>query len=228
MKKNNGFAVVSGISAVIAAVNLIAAIICIRRLPETVPLHFNAQWICDGMGSRWILLIVAVLPVIAAAVGLILLLTGKIAYPKVTAISILLTELYVIGTFWMMYPTMNSGVKIGEQIDSQPFATLLPLILSAMFVIVGNYLPIIQPNKTFGLRVPWTLNNPQCWRRTHRFAGKVWVVTGLLMCITVLTALALHHAGEAWIMVIITCFIVINVAVPCIFAYQHRNDEANA
>ena len=224
MKKNKGFAAVSVISAVVSVVNLIAACIAVRRLPETVPVHFNAQWICDGMGSRWILLIPALLPLIAAAVGLIVLLTGRTKQPKITAIAGLLTELYLISIFWLIYPAINSGVIIGGKIDSQPFATVLILLFAVLFVIFGNYMPIIQPNKTIGLRVPWTLNNPQCWRRTHRFAGKIWVVTGLLMCVIILTALALHHAGEAWSLFVFAGMTGINLIVPCAYAYQHRND----
>lgn len=226
MKKNNGFTAVAVIFTVIAVAELIAAFIAVRKLPETIPLHFNMQWICDGMGSRWNLLLPAVLPVIAAAVGLILLLTGTLKEPKVTAIAILLTELYMIGSFWLIYPTMNSGVKIGEQVDPQAFSALMPLLLSAWFVIIGNYLPIIQPNNTIGLRVPWTINNPQCWRRTHRFAGRVWVAAGLLLGVIELAALALHHAGERWTFFIVIVIFTINVLVPCVYAYQHRDDKA--
>ena len=54
------------IASVAAAVHLIAAIVCISRLPDVIPLHFNANWVCDGAGSRWILLIFAAFPLTTA------------------------------------------------------------------------------------------------------------------------------------------------------------------
>ena len=224
MKKNNGFAAFAVISAVIAVFHLIAAIIGITRLPDFVPMHFNTQWVCDGVGSRWILLMVAVLPLIAAAVALALLFSGKLKQPKITAVSVLLTELFMIGVFWLLYPVLNSGVKIGDQINSQPFKTVLPLLFAVLFIILGNYMPIVQPNRTFGLRVPWTLNNPHCWRRTHRFAGKFLFIIGLILCCMILVALALHHAGDPWISVAFFVMVMVCLTVSCIYAYLHRND----
>ena len=224
MKKNNGFAVFGLISAVIAVIHLIAAIIGIGRLPDYVPLHFNAQWVCDGVGSRWFLLIIALLPLISATVALIMLFAGKLKQPKITAVSVLLTEVFMIGVFWLLYPALNSGVKIGEQINSQPFATILPLLFAVLFIILGNYMPIVQPNKAFGLRGSWTLNNPHCWRRTHRFTGRFMFITGLILCCVVLAAFALHHAGDAWIMAVFFVMITVCLIVSCIYAYLHRND----
>lgn len=41
-------------------------------------------------------------------------------------------------------------------------------------------MPHIEPNYTFGVRIPWTLNDSDNWRRTHRFAGPVFVVMGVV------------------------------------------------
>ena len=226
MKKNN-FAVICVITVVIAIAQLIAGIIAIRSLPDAVPTHFNAQWVCDSVGSPWMLMMVVLLPAVVAAVAVICYLIGKIQQPKITAITVLLTDVYVIGTFWLLFPTFQSGAKLGEQIDPQPFSAMLPLLLSVFFIIIGNYMPIIQPNKTIGLRVPWTLNNEKCWRLTHRFAGKIWVICGLILCVTALVTLALHHAGEIWLFALVMVLISIAVIVPIIFAYQHRNDTVN-
>ena len=44
-------------------------------------------------------------------------------------------------------------------------------------------MPHIEPNYTFGVRIPWTLDDPDNWRRTHRFAGPVFVVMGAAMLV---------------------------------------------
>lgn len=52
-----------------------------------------------------------------------------------------------------------------------------------LFVIVGNYLPKVKPNRTIGIRVVWTLQDEENWNATHRFSGKIWVAAGLLCMI---------------------------------------------
>ena len=52
--------------------------------------------------------------------------------------------------------------------------------MGLLFVIVGNYLPKVKPNRTIGIRVVWTLQDEENWNATHRFSGKIWVAAGLL------------------------------------------------
>lgn len=55
-----------------------------------------------------------------------------------------------------------------------------------MFAAIGNYLPKCRPNRTVGIRIPWTLGSEENWIATHRFAGKVWVIGGLIMVLAAL------------------------------------------
>jgi uncharacterized membrane protein len=101
---------------------------------------------------------------------------------------------------------------------------VLPLLYSLLFVVIGNYLPIFPPNKGLGLRVSWTLNNPQCWRVTHRFAGRLWVITGLLMSVIVLIAALAHVGSMLWVYILFFEMMAVNIVVPCIYAYMHKDD----
>lgn len=57
--------------------------------------------------------------------------------------------------------------------------------MGAMFVVIGNYLPKCQQNRTIGIKIPWTLANEENWNLTHRFGGKCWVIGGLAMILCV-------------------------------------------
>ena len=50
-----------------------------------------------------------------------------------------------------------------------------------MFAVIGNYMPKTKMNSTMGIKVPWTYSSEENWNATHRFAGRVWVIGGLLM-----------------------------------------------
>ena len=60
--------------------------------------------------------------------------------------------------------------------------TLVPLGL--MFSIIGNYLPKTKMNYTIGIKVVWAYSSEENWAATHRFAGKIWVVGGILMALS--------------------------------------------
>ena len=51
-------------------------------------------------------------------------------------------------------------------------------------------MPHIEPNYTFGVRIPWTLNDSDNWRRTHRFAGPVFVIMGVVTLVSAFLASA--------------------------------------
>lgn len=51
----------------------------------------------------------------------------------------------------------------------------------------GNYLGKMRSNFFIGLRTPWPLSSERSWRRTHRWAGRVFVAVGLAMAVSALT-----------------------------------------
>lgn len=50
-----------------------------------------------------------------------------------------------------------------------------------MFAVIGNYMPKTKMNSTMGIKVSWAYSSEENWNATHRFAGRVWVIGGLLM-----------------------------------------------
>ena len=46
---------------------------------------------------------------------------------------------------------------------------------------MGNYMPKLKVNHTVGIRLPWTLQSEDNWHKTHRLAGKLWVLGGLIL-----------------------------------------------
>lgn len=54
------------------------------------------------------------------------------------------------------------------------------IILSLLFVLIGNFMPKIQSNFFMGIKTPWTLSNYEVWRKTHRLAGRLYVGSGIL------------------------------------------------
>ncbi len=53
-----------------------------------------------------------------------------------------------------------------------------------LFMLMGNYLGKLGKNFFIGIRTPWTLANDEVWVKTHRLAGWLFVIAGLLIFIS--------------------------------------------
>ena len=95
---------------------------------------------------------------------------------------------------------------------------IMPLLVGAMFIIVGNLLPKCSQSYTLGIKLPWTLASEENWNKTHRFGGKVWVAGGVF---TMASALL----GSIWLLIGV---LVVMVAAPTLYSYlyyrKHEQD----
>jgi uncharacterized membrane protein len=64
-----------------------------------------------------------------------------------------------------------------------PVNRVVPVGIGALLVIIGNFMGKVTTNYFAGIRTPWTLADPEVWLRTHRFAGKVLVIAGMVSAV---------------------------------------------
>ncbi len=222
MKKNK----FSIIGIVIGVVNFIASLFYIPTLPDTVPTHFDASFRVDAVGSSKTAYLMAALP-LAVALGILLeLLLRKKDYEnrRVLQITLVTLTLFFTAMNWLTLLMMGSGAQMGEIPEitgSLPY--MLLILMGLVFVLMGNYLPTVQQNRTLGIKISWTLNNVQCWKLTHRFGGKVFVAGGLLLILGGILCMVMH---APYFMTVVLMMAVLTAAILVIgiYAYQHRND----
>ena len=89
-------------------------------------------------------------------------------------------------TFWVL-PVLSAYISALFMMLSLGLENAIGVILSvffgALFLVFGNFMPKSVQNRTFGLKIKWTLANEENWAATHRFAGKVWVISGIVTLI---------------------------------------------
>lgn len=149
-------------------------------LPNQVPLQWGINGEVNRYGDKIELLIVGLLPMFLY----VLFLFIPMIDPKRRLDSMgnkyytirLITALFISVLFtYVIY-------SIKEESLGNP--NYLFMIIGAFFVLLGNYFKTIKPNYFLGIRTPWTLENEDIWKTTHRFAGKLWVAGGLLIIIS--------------------------------------------
>lgn len=179
-----------------------------NRLPELMVTHFGADSVPDGTSGK--AFAVFGLPAIMAALNLLALaITAadpghKNQNKKALGMVFWIMPMISLTVCGMMY-----AVALGKNVD---VALILPLLMGVLFVVMGNYMPKVTRNKTLGVKIYWTLNNEENWNKTHRFAGKCWVIGGLLMMLTAALPLS-------WMLPVMLAAIVLLAAAPIVYSY---------
>lgn len=70
-----------------------------------------------------------------------------------------------------------------------PGGQLIVGAIGAMFVMIGNQLGKSRSMYLIGLRTPWTLASEEVWIKTHRLAGKLMILAGIVAMVAALLPL---------------------------------------
>lgn len=166
------------ISSLIILLPLLAGLIFWDNIPEPLATHWGFDGKADGWSGRG--MVVFGLPLILLAGHWLCLFITLRLDPKNKGM-----EGKALGLLFWILPLVSLFVSalvwataFGRSFDQSLFMSLL---FGLMFIVIGNYLPKCRQNYTMGIKVPWTLNNEENWNATHRFAGKVWVIGGVVM-----------------------------------------------
>ena len=164
-----GFAILAGLASVWA----------FPQLPERIATHWNASGQPNGYSSRafaaWFT------PAMIAGVALLFQILPKIDpkrrnYEKFGNAYWLLANVLPLFLLCVHLLLLANGLGYPA-----PMGRLIPVGVGLLFIVLGNYLPQIQPNWFMGVRTPWTLSSDSVWRQTHRTAGWVFVAAGFVM-----------------------------------------------
>ena len=101
----------------------------------------------------------------------------------------------------------NLGVNV-------PIKMIVFGLLGILFILIGSYMPKNRQNNTVGIKIPWTLNDSENWNKTHRFAGVLWIICGMLFLVAAFLPLS-NIVGT----IIILSILLIMTIVPIIYSY---------
>ena len=198
-----------------AAVPAVYAALSWKSIPATVALHFNLEGVPDRYGPKSELLtMLIILGVVNIAVYLLLTNIWRIDPKKMAAEN--KNRMASIGfATVVLLSAIQCLILYSATHGNHPFsAGLIFSIVGLFFAIIGNYLPNLKPNYFAGLRLPWTLENENNWRKTHALAGKLWFGGGLLLAATCLFLSPLMA-----LIVFFTVMLTITL-IPCIYSYR--------
>ena len=89
------------------------------------------------------------------------------------------------------------------------------VLLGVLLIVTGNYMPKAKRNRTYGIKIKWTLENDDNWVATHRLAGKLFVGAGIVTLITGFLPVEIMF-------IVFAVVLAAAVAVPVIYSYRYH------
>ena len=196
------------LTTLICLLPIAAGLMLYAKLPDTIATHFDMNGEPDGWSSKPFA--VFGIPAIIAGLNLICQFAMR-TDPKKENMSVALRAItvWIPPALSLLIQPLVLSYALGYK---SRIEVIVPLLVSLLFIVIGNYLPKTKQSYTMGIKLPWTLASEENWNRTHRFAGPLWMVSGIAMAL-----LNLLRLWQFWIMPL---FITLTVLAPTLYSYS--------
>ena len=203
MIKQNKFKIV--ISSIITLLPMIFGFIVWNKLPENMATNFGWNGEITGYSSK--LFAVVGLPAILTLANLICIIATN-ADPRRKNIDnkMFSVVISIVPVCSLICSSCIYGNALEYKINVQ---NIMPVFVGIMILVLGFILPRCKQNYTVGIKLPWTLHDEENWDKTHKLAGKLWIMGGIVMTISGLLNLPILF------MIIIFAIVII----PTVYSY---------
>lgn len=169
------------ISVAITLLPCLIGLLLWNRLPEVIATHFGYHNEPNGWSSKPFT--VFGLPAILAAVQLFCLwaITNDPRKKNING-KLFTVVVWIIPVISQICCLSIYAVALNQKVN---ISLLVNIFTGILFLLIGNYMPKAKQNYTVGIKLPWTLNSEENWNRTHRMAGRLWMLGGLAMLVNV-------------------------------------------
>ncbi|WP_206458386.1 SdpI family protein [Anaerovorax sp. IOR16] len=205
MKKKIDF--LAWITTAVCLLPIILSIIVYDKLPMEVAIHFDSSGNPNGYAPRFVAAFG--IPFLMAAINLFTHFSLN-QDPKKENASVTMQRItkWIIPILSVILVPVTLFMAMGMEI---PIQMIVPCIVGVVIIACGNYFPKSKQNYTIGIKLPWTLNSEVNWNKTHRFAGYVWIVGGVL--------LVLSSFFETYALPMTLIIITLLVVIPFVYSY---------
>ncbi len=193
------------ITSLVTLIPVVVGLILWDKLPDQVPVHWNINGEVDDYATKT--QAVFAMPLVLVAFQWICVLGTSLDPKKQNVNDKMFTlVLWIIPVISLLCNSMVYATALGHKISVE---IIMPLFMGALFVVIGNYLPKCKQSYTVGIKLPWTLDDEENWNKTHRLAGFLWVISGIVI-------MATAFLGVFWIFFVLLIPMVI---IPFVYSY---------
>ena len=200
------------ITIVVTLLPILAGVIFWNRLPDQIVTHWGADGVANGWSSKEFAVFGT--PCMLTVIQIIMLFI-VLNDPKRKNI-----HYKPMGIVFWIVPVISlavSGVVYAAALGFEVnVLAVVYVLVGVLFILLGNYMPKLQQNYTVGIRLPWTLNNPENWNRTHRLGGKIFIAGGIVMLVI---ALLSNMLGDNITLTLMIADLAVCVIIPLVYSF---------
>lgn len=206
---------------VIAAVPFLVFASIYRYLPPEIPVHYSFDGIADRVASK--LSVEALLLCSLGCCGLLLgvllrklvLVMGKAQENNNTqaTVKLMTYNQTFLTIFFSALSLYFISVMLQNSIPDTFFILRTAyLVLSVLFIIIGNYLPKLKINRISGVKTKYSQSSDDAWMKSQRFGGRL-LVTGGIASLVVYLIPGISAKSAVILSTIIFTFMILGVLV---------------
>ena len=202
------------ITSVICLLPIVLGVVLYDRLPDLIAVHFDFAGNPDSWAPK--ALVVFGLPVFLCLLNIICNVSTR-KYGGENQSMLVKFCRWLVAIISIVIVPITLFKALGADI---PIQIIAPVLVGVVLVVIGNYSPKTKQNPVAGIRISWTLESEENWRRTHRFAGYLWMIGGFVLIVTAF----LMYYGLAYIWAAVFFGVIIAmIAGPILYSYYlHR------
>jgi uncharacterized membrane protein len=190
------------VSALLVAAPFVFAALMYPKLPEQMPM----RWGPSGQPASFVSKPVGALfgPLLSVIISVVFLVLDRAATARASFATSQRTFDVLKVTFLAFTLLLTVVTQLAAAGASNAVNQYIPGLVGLLFVVLGNFMGKLTQNYFIGIRTPWTLSSTEVWFKTHRLAGRLFVVCGLVMVVasTVRAPIAIILAAAAMAAVI--------------------------
>ena len=197
------------ITSAITLVPILLGLLLWNRLPDQLPTHFGVDGAADGWSGKGFA--VFGLPLMMLGFHIVIFFATRLDKQnrghneKMMNLTGLIFPIMSIVNSVIIY-----SLGLGRELN---LSMLLFPMLGLFFIAIGNWMPKIKQNSTLGIKIKWTLYSEENWNKTHRIAGFVWVLGGVIFCL-------MGFVPEKMLVFLLPLQVILLVAVPMVYSWQ--------
>ena len=167
--------------AILIAINLVTSAVLVSLMPDQVPVHFGPGGVVDRMGSKYeTLALMAALPLVIGVVSIADARTSDAGNKTLKLRLGALVQVFFIGfSVYMGLSQLSfdgAPAPTAAGLDVSQFSAVF---IGILLIVFGNLMPKTTRNSTFGIRLPWSMENDEVWQKTQRLGGYATIAAGL-------------------------------------------------
>ena len=208
------------LSSLLTLLPMLVGLLLRNRLPDT----FATHWGFDGQPDGWSSATTAIfmMPLIMlAAYWVCVFFTSKDKSNQDRNEKVQVLVFWIIPILSNLCCGLMYALALGVDLS---ITNIMFAFMGLVFALIGNYMPKCKMNSTIGIKVYWTYTSEENWNATHRLAGKIWFIGGLLMLFIALLP-------AKYVIGVFLAVTVVMVIVPVLYSWQYyrrqlaRGDE---